>query len=220
MKNKIRIEFDKIPKAFLAATHEVVQKKLFELGYSWLIERAKVSNCCDFLWAERGFLYFGDSRNDDDGDTSPENVYVMPGDFDKMVEYLSKKDYRDEIKLNSEYNATVTQEGVKVGCQSFTFEAIEGLYESVQKAKKAKTSKNIDYFVTQDPIEACQDFAWLVKGNLVYSVRCNPEGKINIEKMARAEPSFERIQKDLVSGVRIKMTEKEFIARAKAWLRR
>lgn len=94
MKNKIRIEFDKIPKAFLAATHEVVQKKLFELGYEWVIDGAKVGNYYDFLWAYGdGIITFGDDRTAEGSDNpvKPENVYVMPDDFDKWLNICLKK---------------------------------------------------------------------------------------------------------------------------------
>lgn len=135
-----------------------------------------------------------------------------------MVEYLSKKEFREEIKLNDEYNAIVTADGVKVGCQGFTFEAIEGLYESVQRAKKEKSK--VDYFVTQDPMEACQNVAWAVKGGLVYSTQVNTDGKIHTHSEPSRGLTLETVQRDLASGKRIKMTEDEFLARAKKFLNR
>lgn len=149
MKNKIRIEFDKIPKAFLAATHKVVQEKLFELGYFWGEGERKVNYLdANFLWVNPDTsITWGDDKSFEYPAVNGNHVYIMPGDFDKMVGYLSKKEYLDKIKLNNEYNAVVTADGVKVDCQDFTFEAIEGLYNAVQKAKKENSK--VDYFVTQ-----------------------------------------------------------------------
>jgi hypothetical protein len=39
--------------------------------------------------------------------------------------------------LNADYNANVYSDGsVKVGCQTFIFDAIEGLYNAAKEAKK------------------------------------------------------------------------------------
>lgn len=38
-----------------------------------------------------------------------------------------------EVQLNSRYKAKVTDKEVKVGCQAFSFEAVEELYEAVKK---------------------------------------------------------------------------------------
>ena len=40
------------------------------------------------------------------------------------------------LKLNNEYTAEVTTEGVRVGCQMFSFEQVEELYKMVQQRKQ------------------------------------------------------------------------------------
>lgn len=40
------------------------------------------------------------------------------------------------VRLNSEYLATVTKENVKVGCQTFSHEVIDKLYEASQEVRK------------------------------------------------------------------------------------
>lgn len=46
--------------------------------------------------------------------------------------------FREEIKLNNKYNAIVlgAQQIVEVGCQTISFEAVEALYNSIQRSKR------------------------------------------------------------------------------------
>lgn len=141
MKDKIRIEFDKIPQAFLASTHRVVQEKLFELGIVWADLGKTVSGKtvsytnAKILWVDKKSITWSNSRDDEwpNNSVQKDRIYVMPGDFDKMVKYLSNSD--EEVTLNGEYTATVTKDCVKVGCQTFTFKAVEALHAAVLRAK-------------------------------------------------------------------------------------
>lgn len=68
-------------------------------------------------------------------------VYVLPGDWDKAQVAIDKLfvptekpvEKAIEVPLNSGYTARVTKTQVEVGCQVFTFEAIEKLYKAVIK---------------------------------------------------------------------------------------
>jgi hypothetical protein len=53
-------------------------------------------------------------------------IYILPQDWDIVVEKLC-----NEIKLNSQYTAKIKDNKVTVGCQVFTFDAIEKLYQAV-----------------------------------------------------------------------------------------
>lgn len=50
--------------------------------------------------------------------------------------YRRERSFQKEVALNDKYNATITDSVVKVGCQEFSFDVIEDLYEAVQEAKK------------------------------------------------------------------------------------
>ena len=54
---------------------------------------------------------------------------VLEGCFDETV----------IVPLNNEYEAEVSQNKVRVGCQTFTFEAVEKLAEAVAQVKKGKS---------------------------------------------------------------------------------
>ena len=57
--------------------------------------------------------------------------------FEQFFEYCDNwsKCQPSKVKLNDEYTAEIQDGKVKVGCQYFTFEAIEELYKQIQKAK-------------------------------------------------------------------------------------
>jgi hypothetical protein len=46
------------------------------------------------------------------------------------------------VKLNSSYQATVTDDSVTVGCQTFTFRKIDDLYNAVQEARAYNAEEN------------------------------------------------------------------------------
>lgn len=53
-----------------------------------------------------------------------------------VLELVEKGFKTKEIKLNGRYTAIVDRYSVEVGCQSFSFDAVEKLYEAVQDARK------------------------------------------------------------------------------------
>ncbi len=42
----------------------------------------------------------------------------------------------EEVKLNNEYNAVVSTQGIKVGCQEFSFEKLDELVKTASKFRK------------------------------------------------------------------------------------
>ena len=82
-------------------------------------------------------------RGDLGGYTSGIFDYDADKDLAKILVEVSKSiqvpapSKVNSIKLNNSYNADVYSDGsVKVGCQTFVFAAIEGLYNAAKKAKQ------------------------------------------------------------------------------------
>lgn len=60
------------------------------------------------------------------------------GSLDKLFNtdfYRYKLPFYEEVGLNDNHSAVVTDSVVKVGCQEFSFDVIEKLHECVQRAK-------------------------------------------------------------------------------------
>lgn len=85
---------------------------------------------------------------DDETDETP-NIYLISKDYTadngtpikevkKLKDILIKYEKRKEIKvtLNSQYIAIVKKDHVKVGCQTFSFEKVEELYNAIEEYKK------------------------------------------------------------------------------------
>ena len=82
----------------------------------------------EYIYAdENGIIRDEDGTECTIGDI--DNIFIKD-----MMEYIPKVEV--EVSLNDEYTATVTSEGVKVGCQTFSLDKIE---ELVQAAKKVKS---------------------------------------------------------------------------------
>jgi hypothetical protein len=60
------------------------------------------------------------------------------GDFESFSDYLRSLDRPVEVRLNDDHTATVTRDGIKVGCQSFTHEAVERLHRASREARGEK----------------------------------------------------------------------------------
>ena len=103
--------------------NEAVQKRLFELGYSWK-EGKK------FMYKKAKSLYIND-----EGVLSYSTLGCMHSfEIDVRNEitltdlYLNK---RDSVKLTEDYTAFVKDGFVKVGCQEIPFEKIDELHNLI-----------------------------------------------------------------------------------------
>ena len=74
------------------------------------------------------------NNNDDKND----KYYFVS--FSEFCNYIKGKGtkykqlFKEEIKLNDSYTAIITKKGITVGCQSFSHEIIEKLYNTSKKA--------------------------------------------------------------------------------------
>jgi hypothetical protein len=66
-------------------------------------------------------------------DTIPDTKYVNTLEFMEAV----KKNKSITVELNKSYIAVVTEENVKVGCQTFTHEVILAVAEAIKKLTKS-----------------------------------------------------------------------------------
>lgn len=64
-------------------------------------------------------------------------ICVSFTEFKKFLKGQGKCPYIKNLQLNDEYDATITKENVKVGCQQFSHEIIKKLYLESQKALKS-----------------------------------------------------------------------------------
>jgi len=60
--------------------------------------------------------------------------------FEEFKQFMQGKGtytppFEEELQLNSNHTATVTKKGIRVGCQVFTHETIDTLYELSKKAR-------------------------------------------------------------------------------------
>lgn len=72
-------------------------------------------------------------------DIKPWGIRLKTAGYDYpffVLELVEKAPKTKTIKLNDRYTATVDRYSVEVGCQSFSFDAVEKLYEAVQDARK------------------------------------------------------------------------------------
>lgn len=49
-----------------------------------------------------------------------------------VVDFVASKQQTRTVKLNRDYSAVISKDGVKVGCQHFPLEAIDSLYDAYQ----------------------------------------------------------------------------------------
>lgn len=66
-------------------------------------------------------------------------IWVSLEEFKAFLQGKSKykTPFKQELKLNSSYTATVSKDNVKVGCQSFTHDVVKKLYQLSLKAQKS-----------------------------------------------------------------------------------
>lgn len=62
--------------------------------------------------------------------------YMVPYDVLELVKKAKPAWAPRNVALNVSYDATVHEDKVVVGCQTFSFDAVEDLYAAVQEAKK------------------------------------------------------------------------------------
>ena len=108
------------------AHSRAIQKRLGELGYSWYNE--EVGTC---LNTDAKLLYGLSSGGI--GFTSSSGCFIEVDSYQEMTLddlYNIKKEVK--VKLNDDYTAIIKHGVVQVGCQDFSFEAIEKLYNEIK----------------------------------------------------------------------------------------
>lgn len=66
------------------------------------------------------------------------DIGVSIEEFILFMKGKGKQPYQETLKLNDEYTAEITKEGVKVGCNYFSHKLIENLYKLSLKVQKSK----------------------------------------------------------------------------------
>ena len=112
----------------------------------------KISECtkeCDgthlFLFIEPCGKSFETNAYNEYGIRGKGSVFIFSNITSFIVEckqYMKGEIKPVEVVLNDKYTATVCETGVKVGCQTFSFTAIQKLYSAVLQMEEDINKKN------------------------------------------------------------------------------
>ena len=134
MKNKFQFNFGAVPKHLLENTIALVAAQLKSNGWEFGDDYQRF--CREF---NDVYIIFGDRGNVNEWNRgiwkpSEFTVYHPLSDWDTW----SKIKYAGDVivKLNSTYDATVSAEDVRVGCQTFSHDAIFNLAAAIKNFKK------------------------------------------------------------------------------------
>jgi hypothetical protein len=63
--------------------------------------------------------------------------WITLTEFTQYMKGKGKEQFKKELTLNSNYKATITKDNITVGCQTFTHETLDKLYELSLKARNS-----------------------------------------------------------------------------------
>ena len=109
---------------------EAIQKRLFELGYSWRHGGKEIENINQpFLLCDKsGYISYAY--------ITQKGVYDRSISKEATLDYLYNIEQPIKVELNDEYTAKVFKDKVVLECQDLTHDAIKKLYKAVKEAKK------------------------------------------------------------------------------------
>ena len=132
-----------LPPKFVIKIHsqehsKVVQNRLFELGYKWADEKVTFKTDAWSSYGRDGLvIYVGvDSK---DGRMTYGSVSFQKSSYSTIPFittddlFSAEKEIVVKVKLNSEYEATISKAGIVVGCQTFPLDIVEKLMAAKNK---------------------------------------------------------------------------------------
>jgi hypothetical protein len=96
-------------------------------GYKCFDNRSVKTYTDDFKKTPWACVRFRRNAKDWQGSDSP-NDFIWETDTLKVIQWLENK-VDNTCKLNDSYTATFESDGIHVGCQKFSYDAIETLYK-------------------------------------------------------------------------------------------
>jgi len=131
-----------LPKKFWILIHseehcKLVQNKLFELGQSWNDNNTSYLKVSAYPYGEL-CISNNDMGNDDELAYATANFYKEhPSVFGKQIstDFLlsCKVGKQVSVVLNTDYTAIVSNDGIKVGCQTFSLDIIQKLVDAQKR---------------------------------------------------------------------------------------